>query len=137
MKFVQEHCSICNKELDMQVVQEDEKHPSLIWVRCPECNEIKPVDADPGSTGAGNPSENMVVSPRRRTEKESGEKEPHRVIRHYRAGERFLPGEWIYHPGWNDTGQVVEKCCSTGGREIIVVTFEKMGKKRLISNFAG
>jgi hypothetical protein len=30
----------------------------------------------------------------------------------------------------------VEKLSSTGGREIIVVSFLKIGRKRLVSNFA-
>ena len=130
MKCVQEHCSICNRELAMPVVQEDEKHPGLLWVRCPVCREVKPVEIGSRTKTA----EQTEDGPASAAADDEG---PHHTVRHYRAGERFCTGEWIYHPGWNDTGQVVEKCSSTGGREIIVVAFEKSGVKQLVSNFAG
>ena len=133
MKCVQEHCSICGKDMAMPVVQEDEKHPGLIWVRCPVCREIKPVEisASAWCEGPEGGGEDSGAAPRA-----GAEPEARRTVRHYRAGERFSPGEWIYHPGWDDTGQVVEKLSSTGGREIIVVSFVKIGRKRLVSNFA-
>lgn len=122
MKFIREYCSICKQELDMAVVQEEETNARLIWVRCPACQEIKPIET---ATAEKIPALASAA--------EAGAR---RIVRHYRAGERFLPGEWIYHPEWNDTGQVVEKVRSTGGRDIIVVSFERLGTKRLVSNFA-
>ena len=128
MKFVQEYCSICKKDQAMPVVQEDKNHAGLIWIKCPECNEIKPVEVGPESL------KNFEDQPETTgKEKESG---PKRTVRHYRSGESFNLGEWIYHPGWDDTGQIKEKLCSTGGREIIIVDFNKSGKRKLISNFA-
>ena len=125
MKFIREYCSICQRELDMPVVQEEETNSRLIWVRCPSCLEVKPIEVSPETTAvsaevAGKKSDAAA----------------RRVVRHYRAGERFLPGEWIYHPEWKDTGQVMEKCRSKGGRDIIVVSFQRLGTKRLVSNFA-
>ncbi len=129
MKLVQEYCSICESEQAMPVVQEDENHPGLIWVQCPGCQEIKPMEtasakvrmssASKGRAGTGKMAE-----------------EAKRVVRHYRAGEAFDCGEWIYHPEWNDTGQVTEKKRSSGGHDVIVVSFEKLGEKKLVSNFA-
>jgi hypothetical protein len=125
MKFIREYCSICKRELDMPVVQEEEANSRLIWVRCPSCLEIKPIGGSPETADApgevGGKKSDAAVR---------------RVVRHYRAGERFLPGEWIYHPEWNDTGQVIEKCRSKGGRDVIVVSFQRLGTKRLVSNFA-
>ena len=126
MKFVQEYCSICKQEVAMPVVQEDEGHPGLVWVRCPLCREIKPLEAQEEAPA---PKPGPGKAPARETT-------PRRVVRHYRAGERFSPGEWIYHSEWDDTGQVIEKCHSRGGHEVIVVAFEKIGTKRLVSNFA-
>ncbi len=133
MKFVQEYCSICKKSLAMPVIQEEESHPGLIWIRCPECNEIKPVEASPDDIQ--NQSRLKPGSkPASKPEKPDLQK---RVVRHYRAGERFSTGEWIYHPAWEDTGRVIEKCQSKGGHDIIVVDFEKRGKKRLVSRYVG
>jgi hypothetical protein len=123
MKFIREHCSICKQELDMPVVQEEDAGAHLMWVRCPSCQEIKPIEVHEGKNEipAGERTANAGVR---------------KIVRHYRAGERFLPGEWIYHQEWDDTGQVIEKIRSTGGRDIIVVSFQRLGTKRLVSNFA-
>lgn len=131
MKFVHEYCSICKKSLAMPVVQEEESHPDLIWVSCPECNEIKPVEARPEDIKTeSQPKQHSRA--RKQAEDQEAKK---RVVRHYRSGERFVKGEWIYHPEWQDTGQVIEKCQSRGGHDVIVVNFEKQGKKRLVSRF--
>lgn len=130
MKFVQEKCSICRKSLAMLVVQEDEKHSNLIWVQCPTCKEIKPLEIGPGRAlkktahPTGEAGDERVADPRR-------------LVRHYRAGERFATGEWIYHAEFKDTGQVLEVLRSSGGKDVIVVAFEKRGTTRLVSNFAG
>jgi len=43
-KTVLEYCSICDEELEMPIVQRDSSNPHLVWVRCPKCNETKPID---------------------------------------------------------------------------------------------
>lgn len=116
----------------MPVVQEDENHPSLVWVRCPDCSEIKPVD-----TKAYDQEDEKSIAAHHTGVQENNPTDAHsrRVVRHYRAGEKFLTGEWIYHPEWDDTGRIIEKCRSMGGREVIVVAFERVGTRRLVSNF--
>jgi adenine-specific DNA methylase len=114
----------------MPVVQEEECHPTLIWVECPECGEKKPIKIGNTSPETKKSNKNKKQTACRDTD--NGEK---KVVRHYRAGERFIAGEWIYHQEWDDTGQILEKNTSTGGHEIIVVSFEKVGTKRLVSNF--
>ena len=107
----------------MPVVQEEESGARLLWVRCPCCQEIKPIEVH----------EDITAGPAGERAANGGGR---KIVRHYRAGERFLPGEWIYHQEWDDTGQVIEKIRSTGGRDIIVVSFQRIGTKRLVSNFA-
>lgn len=132
MKYIQEHCSICNKLQAMPVVQEDPNHPGLIWVRCPECQETKPLEISPGGQARIDDGEGGVAIPAARSDSSSFRK----IVRYYRQGERFSPGDWIYHEEWNDTGRVVDTCRSKGGHEVIVVSFERLGTKRLVSNFA-
>ena len=43
-KTILEYCSVCDEELEMPIVQKDPTNPHLVWVRCPKCNETKPVD---------------------------------------------------------------------------------------------
>jgi len=129
----------------MPVVQEDADHPGLIWVRCPQCKETKPLEL--GAEGEARLEEGAEAAAVRGLTgavgasalSAAGPAEPasaRRVVRYYRQGERFSPGDWIYHEEWDDTGRVVDKRRSRGGREVIEVSFERMGTKRLVSNFA-
>ena len=43
-KTIYEYCQNCDEELEMTIVQRDQSNPHLVWVRCPKCSEIKPVD---------------------------------------------------------------------------------------------
>jgi len=43
-KTILEYCSVCDAEMEMPIVQKDANNPHLVWVRCPKCNETKPVD---------------------------------------------------------------------------------------------
>ncbi len=43
-KTILEYCSNCDEEVGMPIVQRDPSNPHLVWVRCPKCNETKPVD---------------------------------------------------------------------------------------------
>ncbi len=134
MKFVQEHCSICDQGVAMPVVQEDEGRAGLIWVQCPVCKEIKPIDvAAANGRIKGNDSTPGGADPEEVNAMESAAR---RVVRHYRAGELFHTGEWIYHSEWDDTGEVIETLRSKGGHDMMVVAFQKIGTKRLVINFA-
>lgn len=113
----------------MPVVQEDDVISGLIWVRCPKCEEVKPIETNGHKTQQKSKAAKEAGEP--------GQGGKRKVIRHYRAGEIFSAGEWIYHPEWDDTGQVKEKFRSKGGREVIVVCFEKMGEKKLVTCYAG
>jgi len=118
------------------VVQEDATHPGLIWVQCPDCQEIKPIESRAASEACPPEPSDEKPGPPPGPHPTHHETDFKRVVRHYRRGERFVAGEWIFHPEWNDKGQVIEKCRSTGGREVIVVSFRKIGVKRLVSNCA-
>ena len=43
-RTIMEYCTNCDEEVEMPVVQRDPSNPHLVWVRCPKCNETKPVD---------------------------------------------------------------------------------------------
>jgi len=43
-RTIYEYCQNCDEELEMTIVQRDQSNPHLVWVRCPKCSEIKPVD---------------------------------------------------------------------------------------------
>ena len=52
----------------------------------------------------------------------------------YSPKENYAVGDAIYHKGWDDVGTVVSKELTSNGSQAIVVTFNKLGEKRLIEN---
>ena len=46
----------------------------------------------------------------------------------------FKVGEAIFHSEWDDVGRVLSKMKTTDGNEAIVVSFEKGGQRKLLSN---
>jgi len=140
-KEVEEFCAICGELVKMPVVQEDGEEPGFLWVQCPKCHEIKPLEPRlegelegeliPAAKEMARPASRMTLRPVR-----PGEPAPvgagSEAIRTYVPGEEYEPGDLIYHQGWNDTGKVVGKKESGGGRRMILVEFEKMGKRKLV-----
>jgi len=159
-KTILEYCSVCDEELEMPIIQRDSSNPHLVWVRCPKCNETKPVDfyqaAEELREGEEEFEEEFeeaeeeikpVVPPpaptrKKKPKKKAKEEEikPEEIkinpenAREYNPQETFQPGETIFHPKWNDYGVVLRRRRSGGGREIIEVHFEKLGEKKLIVN---
>jgi hypothetical protein len=122
-KEVEEFCAFCKTTVKMPIVQEDGAEPGFLWVQCPNCREIKPLETRPGegfAEGSGPLGREPAPG--------SGDLQ----VRTYQPGEEYEPGDLIYHPQWNDTGKVVSKKESGGGRRIMVVEFEKMGQRKLV-----
>jgi hypothetical protein len=122
----------------MPIVQEDGEEPGFLWVQCPSCHEIKPLDTRQGRTFTEEtgprdqaPARAPARKPLRPADPMPRSGDP-KQVRTYRPGEDFEPGDLIYHQQWNDTGKVVSKKESGGGRRIIVVEFEKMGQRKLV-----
>jgi len=137
-KEVEEFCAICGEVVKMPVVQESGEDPGFLWVQCPKCHEIKPLESHlQGARELGAIPLAPETAGRKtlRPARPSGTAEPadgRGAVRTYAPGEDYEPGDRIYHQGWNDTGQVVGKKESGGGRRIILVEFEKMGKRKLV-----
>ena len=163
-KTVLEYCSICDEELEMPIVQRDSSNPHLVWVRCPKCNETKPIDilqvADELREEETEEEEEMledeeeieIIPPtppkeksgkKKKSKKKKKKEEPAPAVeyeinpeksREYKPSEVYKPGETIYHPLWKDYGVVVKIRRSGGGRELAEVHFQKQGWKKLLVN---
>lgn len=46
----------------------------------------------------------------------------------------FSIGQSLYHKMWDDRGEVVKKETTTSGQNMIIVSFDRLGEKRLIEN---
>ncbi len=56
------------------------------------------------------------------------------TVREYHPNETFAMGQQVYHPIWDDTGEVIRKEVSSGGQHMIVVAFARLGEKKLVEN---
>jgi hypothetical protein len=140
-KEVEEFCAFCKTTVKMPIVQEDGQEPGFLWVQCPNCHEIKPLETRPGegfieeSGPLGREPDRAAgrkpLRPPRADEPAPGSGD-HPSVRTYQPGEEYEPGDLIYHEQWKDTGKVVSKKESGGGRRIMVVEFEKMGQRKLV-----
>lgn len=53
----------------------------------------------------------------------------------YQLSGTYEIGDLVYHKLWNDKGKVTEKSVTEDGYKYIVVEFEKIGTKKLITEF--
>jgi hypothetical protein len=124
---VKEYCAVCKKTVTMPVVQEEDDNPDLVWVECPECHEIKPLDLPPpAESGKKNRGQARAF------DKDSTKNPESPMMRTYPGANAYELGDTVYHSAWDDTGEVIEKKFSSGGRNMIVVEFKKTGRKKLI-----
>jgi hypothetical protein len=52
----------------------------------------------------------------------------------YDPNARFAVGQALYHKVWDDRGEVVKKEVTSGGQHMIVVSFDRLGERRLVEN---
>jgi hypothetical protein len=55
-------------------------------------------------------------------------------VKEYHPTGTFAIGQTVYHPKWDDTGQVIGKEVTSGGQHMIVVAFARLGEKKLIES---
>ena len=52
----------------------------------------------------------------------------------YNPGSTYRVGEAIFHSDWDDIGKIISKERTSGGGSAIVVSFEKLGERRLLES---
>jgi hypothetical protein len=52
----------------------------------------------------------------------------------YRPENTYAIGQAIFHSEWDDIGKIVSKERTSAGASAIVVSFEKLGERRLLEN---
>ncbi len=134
MKEVEEFCSICQLKLKMLIVQEANPESEMIWVKCPKCNEIKPLQlADVQELTEPGPQDSAQGNGAELLEGQSGDRPGGKdAFELYNPESDYEPGQTIYHKLWDDLGEVVEKQASGSGRRYIVVEFKKQGRRKLL-----
>jgi DNA-directed RNA polymerase subunit RPC12/RpoP len=117
-KYVLYYCVSCNKETKMGVVGSMEGAENKVWYRCTRCHHSTMIDISKRL------SENNVI----KFIKED--------CTSYSPQRSYTVGELIYHTDWDDMGKVTGKEKTSNGGRAILVSFEKLGSRRLIENLA-
>ena len=66
---------------------------------------------------------------------EDGKKKPERdSCSEYRPENTYSVGQAIFHTDWDDVGKIVSKVRTSNGAHAIVVSFEKLGERRLLES---
>ena len=90
----------------------------IIWLRCSGCNKTGFLRfADYQQLVAAAKAPRMVAD---------GE------CVQYDPGKNFMIGQLLYHPVWDDRGEVVRKLTTSEGVTTIVVAFSRLGERTLI-----
>ncbi len=117
-KYVLYHCVSCNKETKMGVVGTMEGLENKVWYRCTRCHHSTMIDISKRL------SDSNVI----KFIKED--------CTSYSPERSYTVGELIYHNDWDDMGKVTAKEKTSSGGRAILVSFEKLGARRLIENLA-
>ena len=117
-KYVLFFCVSCNRESKMAIVGSMEGMENKIWYRCTRCHHSTMID-----TSKRVAADNVVKF----SKDECTSYSPQRS---------YTVGELIYHSDWDDMGKVTGKEKTSSGGRAILVTFEKLGSRRLIENLA-
>lgn len=115
-KYVMYYCVSCNRETKMAIVGSMEGAENKVWYRCTRCHHSTMID-----TSKQFIETNVVKFNRDECTSYSPERS-------------YTVGELIYHSDWDDMGKVTAKENTSSGGRAILVTFEKLGSRRLIEN---
>lgn len=113
-------CELCVNPTKFELVgevagQEEGKR----WAKCAKCHHTMMIDM-------------MVIEGERRATKEVNVSVEDCIP--YSPRSVYTIGDAIYHKAWDDVGTVVSKELTSNGSQAIVVSFNKVGEKRLIEN---
>ncbi|MCC7438009.1 MAG: hypothetical protein IT211_05875 [Armatimonadetes bacterium] len=114
-------CELCANPTKFELLgeaagQEEGKR----WAKCSKCHHTMMIDM-------------LVVE----GEKRSTKKEVTVAVEDcvpYSPRQIYTVGDAIYHKTWDDVGTVISKELTSKGGQAIVVSFNKVGEKRLIEN---
>jgi small subunit ribosomal protein S21 len=102
----------------MELVGAIENQPDKAWYRCTRCRHAVLLDL-------GEIKRKEEASKKKLERADCSEYDPH---------ESYKVGQAIFHMGLDDVGKIVSKERTSGGASAIVVSFEKLGERRLLEN---
>ena len=117
-KTIVYHCGHCNRDTKMEMVGSVEENPERIWYRCTRCRHASLLD----------------VTAWKKTQEDAKKKVEKSECMEYRPSLTYSIGQAIFHSALDDMGRIVSKERTSDGAHAIVVSFEKLGERRLLES---
>ena len=111
-KYTDRFCGYCNRDTKMEIVGTMDGIQGKTWYRCTRCHHTSLLEDSQDNIKKLDPS---TATP-------------------YTPWQSFQIGEAIFHQEWNDVGKVMSKMKTSDGSNAIIVSFERLGSRRLIEN---
>jgi hypothetical protein len=102
----------------MELIGATETQPERTWYRCTRCRHATLVNLDE----------------LKRAQEEAKRKLERADCSEYNPGNTYSVGQAIFHTQWDDIGKIISKERTSGGARAIVVSFEKLGERRLLES---
>jgi len=119
-KSISHYCAHCERVAKMELVGAVEAQPDKTWYRCTRCRQAVLLD----------------LSELKKNEEASKKKPERSDCSEYRPQETYKVGQAIFHTEWDDVGKVISKERTSGGASAIVVSFERLGERKLLENLS-
>jgi len=117
-KTISQFCNHCGRLTKMEVIGANEEQPDRTWYRCQRCRHASLIN----------------LAELRRVQDESKKKLDKAECSEYRPEDTYTIGQAIFHTGWDDIGKIVSKVRTSDGAHAIVVSFERLGERRLLES---
>ena len=112
------HCAHCERATKMEMIGAVENQPEKTWYRCTRCRHATLVD----------------LEALKQTQQDAKKKLDKAQCLEYKPENTYSVGEAIFHSEWDDIGKIISKVRTSGGGRAIVVSFEKLGERRLMES---
>ena len=117
-KSISRYCNHCGRVSKMELIGVVEAQPDKSWYRCTRCRHASLLD----------------LSELKRVQDEAKKKPERADCSEYRPENTYQVGQAIVHLEWDDIGKIVSKERTSAGESAIVVSFEKLGERRLLES---
>jgi hypothetical protein len=117
-KYIVHHCGHCDRDARMELIGSAENQTDRSWYRCTRCRHVSLINLD-------ELKRELEVAKKKLERTEAAD---------YAPAKTYRVGEAIFHTDWDDIGKIISKERTSGGGSAIVVSFERLGERRLLEN---
>ncbi len=117
-KHILQHCAHCDRMAKMELIGTTDQMPDRSWYRCTRCRHASLIN----------------IEELRAVEEAAKKKLDRTEAAEYHPEQTYRVGEAIFHSDWGDVGKIISKERTSGGGNAIVVSFEKLGERRLLES---